>query len=128
MTVVHGTPVDVNVKTAIAKLGGMSRFVGTGDDVVIKPNICAARAPKYAATTNPAVVGTLVRLRAAPARAGPRHGQPDLAEPEHCYCVSGIAAAVRAAGGSMQVMGGPRYKTYDIPGGKLKRHRCTATW
>ena len=69
MTVVHGTPVDVNVKTAIAKLGGMRRFVGNGDDVIIKPNICAARAPQFAATTNPVVVATLVRLAAAPARA-----------------------------------------------------------
>ena len=53
MTVVHGAPVTANVKTAIARLGGMRRFVSPGDDVVIKPNICAARAPQYAATTNP---------------------------------------------------------------------------
>ena len=67
MTVVHGTPVDVNVKTAIAKLGGMRRFVGNGDDVIIKPNICAARAPKYAATTNPRSSPRSCGWRAAPA-------------------------------------------------------------
>jgi uncharacterized protein (DUF362 family) len=39
-----------------------------------------------------------------------------------CYSVSGIAAAVKAAGGSMQVMSGSRYRSYDIPGGTLRRH------
>jgi len=123
MTVVHGTPIDVNVKTAIAKLGGMRRFVGNGDDVVIKPNICAARAQKYAATTNPTVVATLVRLaRGAGARRVRVMDNPISSSPNSCYSASGIASAVKAAGGSMQVMSGSRYKTYDIPGGKLKRH------
>jgi len=123
MTVVHGTPIDVSVKTAIAKLGGMRRFVGNGDDVVIKPNICAARAPKYAATTNPTVVATLVRLaRGAGARRVRVMDNPISSSPNSCYSASGIASAVKAAGGSMQVMSGSRYKTYDIPGGKLKRH------
>ena len=70
MTVVHGTPVDVNVKTAIAKLGGMGRFVRRGDVVVIKPNICTARAPEYAATTNPtwSPRSSAWRARQAPSR------------------------------------------------------------
>ena len=123
MTVVHGTPIDVSVKTAIAKLGGMRRFVGNGDDVVIKPNVCAPRAPKYAATTNPTVVATLVRLaRGAGARRVRVMDNPISSSPSSCYSASGIASAVKAAGGSMQVMSGSRYKTYDIPGGKLNRH------
>ena len=123
MTVVHGTPVDVNVKTAIAKLGGMRRFVGNGDDVIIKPNICAARAPQYAATTDPTVVATLVRLaRGAGARRVRVMDNPISSSPSSCYSASGIGPAVKAAGGSMQVMSGSRYKIYDIPGGKLMRH------
>jgi uncharacterized protein (DUF362 family) len=121
MTVVHGTPIDVNVKTAIAKLGGMRRFVGNGDDVIIKPNICAARAPQFAATTNPVVVATLVRLARGAGAARVRVMDNPISPSPTCYSVSGIASAVRAAGGSMHVMSGSRYKTYDIPGGKLKR-------
>ena len=121
MTVVHGTPVGVNVKTAIAKLGGMRRFVGNGDDVIIKPNICAARKPELAATTNPVVVATLVRLARGAGASRVRVMDNPITPSSTCYSVSGIASAVRAAGGSMQVMSGSRYKTYDIPGGKLKR-------
>ena len=123
MTVVHGTPVDVNVRTAIAKLGGMRRFVGAGDDVIIKPNICHARAPKYAVTTNPVVVATLVRLaRGAGARRVRVMDNPTSSGASSCYSTSGISSAVKAAGGSMQVMSASRYLTYDIPGTLLDRH------
>jgi uncharacterized protein (DUF362 family) len=124
MTVVHGTPVATNVKTAIAKLGGMKRFVGSGDDVVIKPNICHPRAPQYAATTNPEVVATLVRLaRAAGAKRVRVMDNPVSTNPSGCYSASGIQSAVKAAGGSMHVMSSARYVAYDIPGGTLKRHK-----
>jgi uncharacterized protein (DUF362 family) len=122
MTVVHGTPIDVNVRTAIAKLGGMRRFVGNGDDVVIKPNICAARAAEYAATTNPVVVATLVRLARGAGASRVRVMDNPISSSPTCYSVSGISSAVKAAGGSMHVMSGSRYKTYAIPGGTLQRH------
>jgi uncharacterized protein (DUF362 family) len=123
MTVVHGTPVATNVKTAIAKLGGMRRFVSTGDDVIIKPNICAPRAPEYAATTNPTVVATLVRLaRGAGARRVRVMDNPISSSPASCYSASGIASAVKAAGGSMQVMSASRYVNYSVPGTLLDRH------
>jgi len=51
-----------NTARAVAALGGMRAFVKRNDVVVIKPNICTASAPEYAATTNPHVVATLVRL------------------------------------------------------------------
>ena len=47
----------------------MERF-GAGASVIIKPNICVAyHTYEYAATTNPWVVGALVRLAWTPARA-----------------------------------------------------------
>jgi len=47
---------------------------------------------------------------------------PVSTNPVSCYSTSGIGSAVKAAGGSMHVMSSSRYKTYDIPGGKLRRH------
>jgi len=49
-------------RRAIAALGGMSRFVGRGDIVAIKPNIGWDRTPAQAANTNPRVVAEVVRL------------------------------------------------------------------
>ena len=82
MTVAHGSPADALVKTAIAKIGGMRRFVGNGDDVVIKPNICAAREPQVRGDDQPGghrdAGETGARRRREP---GAGHGQPDLVEP-----------------------------------------------
>jgi uncharacterized protein (DUF362 family) len=124
LAVAHGTSAAANTKKAIAAIGGMRKFVSPGDVVVIKPNIGHPRAPKYAVTTNPAVVGTLVSL-ARQAGAGKvivmdnPVGKNDAA---HCYSASRIAAAVKAAGGSMKVMGAGGYKKYAMPGHLLKTH------
>jgi uncharacterized protein (DUF362 family) len=49
-------------KAAVAALGGMGRFVGHGDKVVIKPNMSFANPPEMATTTHPDVVRQLVSM------------------------------------------------------------------
>jgi uncharacterized protein (DUF362 family) len=119
----RGTSAGTNTKKAIAAIGGMRTFVSAGDVVVVKPNIGHARAPKYAVDTNPAVVGTLVSLaRRAGAKKVIVRDNPVSSDPSNCYGASGIAAAVKSAGGSMHVMGGSGYRTYAMPGHLLKTH------
>ena len=123
LAVAKGTSASGNVQRAIAAVGGMRRFVKSGNTVVIKPNICATRAPKYAATTNPQVVATLVRLaKAAGAARVVVMDNPISADPAAAYSASGIASAVRAAGGSMKVMSRAQsaYRNYAIPGHFLR--------
>ena len=123
LAVARGTSAGTNTKKAIAAIGGMRAFVSTGDVVVIKPNIGHARAPKYAVNTNPSVVRALVSLaRQAGARKVIVMDNPVGSNATTCYSVSGIAAAVRAAGGSMHVMSGSGYRNYAIPGHLLKTH------
>jgi uncharacterized protein (DUF362 family) len=122
LAVARGTSAGANTRKAIAAVGGMRAFVSSGDVVVIKPNIGHARAPRYAVNTDPAVVGTLVRLaRQAGAAKVVVMDNPVGSDPANCYSASGIAAAVKAAGGSMHVMGGG-YKSFAIPGHLLKTH------
>ena len=119
LAVAKGTSASSNVQRAIAAVGGMRRFVHTGDTVVIKPNICATRAPQFAATTNPQVVATLVRLaRAAGAGKVVVMDNPISADPAAAYSASGIASGVRTAGGSMKVMSRApsAYRNYAMPG------------
>lgn len=123
LAVAKGTSADSNVKRAVAAVGGMRRFVHGGDTVVIKPNIAHPIAPKYAVTTSPGVVASLVRLaRAAGAGRVLVMDNSSGGAPSACYAASGVAAAVRAAGGTMVVMGVPGFKTYTIPGHLLKKH------
>ena len=123
LAVAHGTSAGTNTKRAIAAIGGMRKFVSSGDVVVIKPNIGHARAPKYAVDTNPAVVGALVGLaRQSGAGKVIVMDNPVGSNASTCYSVSGIAAAVKGAGGTMHVMSGSGYKSYAVPGHLLKTH------
>jgi uncharacterized protein (DUF362 family) len=84
----------------------MRRFVPKNSDVVVKPNICVNyHPPEYAATTNPDVVAEIVRLCLEAGASRVRvMDMPFGGTPESAYQVSGIAAAVEAAGGTMEQM------------------------
>ncbi|MBI4882105.1 MAG: DUF362 domain-containing protein [Planctomycetes bacterium] len=88
-------------RTIIEALGGMGRFVSPGDTVYVKPNIGWARRPEYAATTNPDVVGEIVRLAKAAGARDVQVGDRSCEEPRKCYEESRIGPAVEAAGGRM---------------------------
>jgi len=112
----NGEP-EVLVRRAIAALGGMQRFVGKDANVVVKPNICVAyHGYEYAATTNPWVVGTLVKMCF---EAGAAKVQvmdyPFGGTAQQAYKVSGIKEQVEAAGGEMVEMSLFKYVTVDIP-------------
>jgi len=119
LAVARGESPAAMVTAALGALGGIERFVKSGDDVIVKPNICVAyHTYEYAATTNPVVVATLVSLcLGAGARRVRVMDMPFGGTPEQAYARSGIAAAVKAAGGQMEVMASLKYQDMVIPEG-----------
>jgi uncharacterized protein (DUF362 family) len=107
-------------RAALAAIGGMDRFVKSGNDVIIKPNICVDyRTYEYGATTNPDVVATLVELcLGAGAKRVRIMDRPLTGSPESAYARSGIAAAVEAVGGIMEVMNPHKFLMTKIPAGR----------
>jgi uncharacterized protein (DUF362 family) len=109
----------VLVERALAALGGMTRFVPAGASVLIKPNICIDyHTYEYAATTNPWVVGALVRL-AFEAGAG-RVSVLDYGfggSPASAYARSGIEEQVLAAGGEMLPLTRLQFLPTELPQG-----------
>ncbi len=120
LAVARGPDPAANVEAALRAIGGIERFVAPGNDVIVKPNICVAyRAPEYAATTNPDVVAALVRLcRAAGAKRVRVMDQPFGGTADEAYKRSGIADAVDAAGGEMEIMAGMKFESTSIPEGQ----------
>jgi uncharacterized protein (DUF362 family) len=114
-----GDPAAIT-QAAIAALGGIDRFVKGGDDVIIKPNICVDyHPPEYAATTNPTIVATLVKLcLGAGARRVRVMDTPFGGTPESAYVVSGIEEAAQAAGGEMEIMSPVKFTMTSIPEGQ----------
>jgi uncharacterized protein (DUF362 family) len=108
------------VRRALAALGGMGQFVSPGDDVVVKPNICVAyHTYEYAATTNPWVVGELVRLALeAGAKRVRVMDYPFGGSAEQAYAKSGIQEQVERAGGQMETMARFKFMDVDLPEGQ----------
>ncbi len=112
-------PRDIT-RAALAALGGIERFVKSGADVIIKPNVCVDyRSFEYGATTNPEVVAALVELcLGAGARRVRVMDKPFSGSPENAYARSGIEDAVKAAGGTLEVMNRAKFRTTSIPAGR----------
>jgi uncharacterized protein (DUF362 family) len=115
----HGEDPAAITEAALRAIGGMERFVKNGYNVIIKPNICAdSNTYEYASTTNPIVVATLVKLALG---AGAKRVRvmdfPFGGSAESAYAKSGIAEAVKAVGGEMEVMNPNKFRKTTIPDG-----------
>ena len=120
IAVAHGPSPEKIVAAAIDAIGGIGRFVRGGDRVVVKPNIGWDRTPEQAANTNPDVVAAIVRLCVdAGAKSVVILDNP-CNDPRRCYLRSGIADAVKSAGGRIDPFDEDRTKKMKI-GGELVR-------
>lgn len=120
LTVARGGEPEGLVRNALAALGGMERFVSPGDDVIVKPNICVSYHDyKYAATTNPWVVATLVKLCFEVGAGRVRvMDYPFGGTCEQAYERSGIAEQVQAVGGIMEIISSIKFVETEIPEGQ----------
>ncbi len=118
IAVAHGSQAQAITRAAVDALGGIGRFVKSGQQVLIKPNICTSREPQYAATTNPEVVAALVTLcrEAGAGRVVVMDG--GFSGMATSYRVSGIEAAVKAVGGETVVISRLKFRDTPIPQGK----------
>jgi uncharacterized protein (DUF362 family) len=117
----NGSPADL-VRAAVLSLGGMQRFVKSGDIVVVKPNMSWDRVPEQGATTNPEVVAEVVRLCLEAGAKKVKVFDSTLNEARRCYKRSGIQAAAQRAGGDVSFIKENKFISTAIPEGDvLKR-------
>lgn len=120
MVVARGADPAELVRQAIKAMGGMDKFIKKGQKVVIKPNICVAYGTfENAYTTNPWVVGSLVKLCLEAGAASVRVMDfPFNGTAANAYVRSGIEEQVKAAGGEMVQMAGYKFVPTKIALGK----------
>jgi len=104
----------------IKYLGGLERFVVKNSTVVVKPNIGFALPPERGATTNPSLVGHIVK-RCLEAGAKKVYVFDNAVEFEpHCYKNSCIEDSVKKAGGMMvSANSSSYYQEVKIPKAKV---------
>ena len=127
VAVMGGEPEAMLIR-ALKEYGGIKSFVKKGQKVVIKPNIAFDKAPELAATTNPDLVGALVKLCKSAGAAEVLVFDHTASDWKKSYKNSGIEAAVTGAGGKM-VPGNDEsnYTEVELPNGmnlkKTKIHQ-----
>lgn len=111
------------VRAVVETLGGMQRFVKSGQRVVLKPNMSFPNPPEWGSTTHPDVVKTVARLCIeAGAKRVSVIDQP-LRRPEVCLRRSGIVDACQGMP-DVAVLALSEQKFYTkvaVPDGKVLR-------
>jgi uncharacterized protein (DUF362 family) len=113
-----GEPAE-NLAAVLKALGGMERFVKKGAKVAIKPNMFTSREPQYAATTNPDLVGAVVKACFAAGAASVSVFDRSTSDQNQVFEISGIGAAVTAAGGEVKILTDRNFENTAIPAGKV---------
>ena len=120
IVIVHGKDVNKMALTAIEKLGGISRFVTSGDKVLIKPNVGWDRQPEQAANTNPELVGAIVDLCREAGASNVWVTDVSINDPYRSFSRSGIEAAVKRAGGTVRFTTENDFVLTDLKGHVLQ--------
>jgi uncharacterized protein (DUF362 family) len=112
-----GDDPEALARAAVNAVGGMARFVPAGARVLIKPNVCTSNHSYLdAATTNPWVVGALVKM-CFEAGAGRVlvFDYPFNGDNPRNYQTSGIAEQVLAAGGELETLDWNKFIPTSLP-------------
>jgi len=118
VVVARGEDPGANVRRALEAAGGIEKLVSPGDTVVLKPNMAWDLSPEHGANANPATVAAVVELCRKAAGASGRVIAFDRTmslDPSAPYRTSGIAEAVRRAGGVVHYVDGARFREVRIP-------------
>ena len=115
---------------SLEEFGGIRAFVGSGQSVVIKPNMGWAVPPSSGANTDPALVKRLAELCLQAGAAKVTCFDNPCDHWRDAYRESGIEAAVIAAGGVVAPPNGERYyRQVDLPAGvKLREAAVHEAW
>ncbi len=98
--VTFSTDVDptLALRGSLDAIGGIKRFIKPGERVTIKPNVAWDRAPEQAATTNPILVGEMVRQCLAAGAGEVIVTDVTCNDARRCFLRSGIRDEAEKAG------------------------------
>ncbi|MEJ7862005.1 MAG: DUF362 domain-containing protein [Pyrinomonadaceae bacterium] len=111
------------VREAIDLLGGIKKFVKAGDTVLLKPNLTVFYSAEEGCTTDPLVVGALVRLakEAGAERVIVGESSGEFFDSIQCMKITGVAAVAEREGAEMVDLGSDNTPSRNVklPGGEI---------
>ncbi len=116
----RGGGVHERMLKALDAVGGITHFIQPGDTVLVKPNVAFDRSPNLGATTNPALIETLLQIVLVDARAAEvRVCDNPIESPADCFAKSGIRLATERAGGQVYLPDSNAFDILHTPGATL---------
>jgi uncharacterized protein (DUF362 family) len=113
------------VRQALNHLGGVSRFIRPNQTVLIKPNLTVYYSAEEGCTTDPLVVGALIRLarEAGASRVQVAESSGEFLSSIECMRVTGMAAVAEKHGAELIDLGSDEVpnRTVPIPDGQVLR-------
>lgn len=104
------------LRAAVDAVGGIARFVRSGDTVLIKPNVAFERSAPLGATTHPEILTALVALVREAGAKEVRVADNPIESPESCFLRSGIRKAAADAGARIYLPTESDFETIEVPG------------
>lgn len=115
----YGPPAE-KLRRALDAVGGLQHYVQPGDIVLVKPNVAFDRAPNLGATSDPVLLGELVRMLLVDCRAQEvRVADNPIESPPDCFMKSGIRQAAEEAGARVYLPDSNAFKMLHTPGARL---------
>ena len=121
----HRSPdrVGALVEAALLELGGSSQFIPPGATVLIKPNQTVYYSAEEGCTTDPLVVGALIRIakRHRAGRVIVAESSGDMFSSIECMKVTGVAAVAELEGAELVDLGSDDVpnRVVPIPNGRV---------
>jgi uncharacterized protein (DUF362 family) len=109
------------LNAALDAIGGIERFVHTGERVVLKPNVGWDRTPAQGANTHPVLVSEMVRLCLDAGAAQVIVADVSCNDPRRSFLRSGIKEASETAGASVMLPTPEDFVDVDLGGSVLTR-------
>ena len=129
LVALQGTSPEAMFDRGIAALGGMSRFVKSGQTVLVKPNISWDVSSTGAANTHPGLVGQIIRHSLDAGASRVYVMDHSIEYWERTLENSGVGEALRAAGGIyVQAEDARYYQRVDVSGGTLMSTQVHEAW
>jgi uncharacterized protein (DUF362 family) len=107
------------INRALAALGGIERFIKSGDRVVLKVNAAFASPAALSATSNPDLVAEVARLCLKAGAASVIVTDNPINDPQSCFALTGIAKAAEAAGAKIALPMASSFKPTTLAGATL---------
>lgn len=119
LCVARGADRRITIRSVIKAMGGMEKFIGKGERVLLKVNAAFASPPSLCATSHPDLVSETVALCYEAGASDVLVTDNPINDPASCFALTGIENAAKKMGARIILPRHQMFRRFTLPGGRL---------